>query len=139
MVPVILDIIANSDDNHVQEFQIKADIENLKEEYNYWEKRVNKLRDDYMKECNEQIKWRNDIEEYVNKMLAQLETCETEEGRDRIKLAQMYVNSVNVVTKYDNTAFTIGLSAILSNGKVAPVDELRKINKKIPMSNSNVL
>jgi hypothetical protein len=44
----------------------------------------------------------------------------------------MFVNTVSVETKYDNTAFIIGLAAILSNGRINPISELKKINKKLP-------
>lgn len=59
--------------------------------------------------------------------------CETEEGRDKFRLAQLYINSVDVGTKYDNTAFIIGLASILSRpGNMDPINELVKINPKIP-------
>ena len=70
--------------------------------------------------------------EYVKKFLDALENCETPEARDSMRVAQAYMNAVSVVTKYDNTAFIIGLSAILANYNTWPIDELKKINKKIP-------
>ena len=72
------------------------------------------------------------IESYVSKMCEALENCETPEGRDTMRIAQMFVNTVNVDTKYDNTAYIIGLAAILSMGGISPIDELKKINKKLP-------
>ena len=70
------------------------------------------------------------VKEYVERFYSAINDCETPEGRDALRAAQMFVNSVNVDTKYDNTAFIIGLSAILTMGKIAPIEELRKINKK---------
>lgn len=70
--------------------------------------------------------------EYIKKFLDTIKECETPEGRDAIRVAQMFVNSVQVDTKYDNTAFIIGLSSILSNWNTGAIDELRKINTKIP-------
>ncbi len=131
LVPVVLDIIMECGDN-VQEFQTKEKLERLKEDCVEAQKYLEKLRNLYREEIQKQQEWRDDIESYVNNLLSQIEKCETAEGRDRMKLAQMFVNSVNVDTKYDNTAFIIGLAGILSKGEVAPVDELRKINKKIP-------
>ena len=72
------------------------------------------------------------IESYVSKMCEALENCETPEGRDTMRIAQMFVNTVNVDTKYDNTAYIIGLAAILSMGGISPIDELKNINKKLP-------
>ena len=61
-----------------------------------------------------------------------VEECETLEGKDTLKKAQMFVNTVNLNTKYDNTAFIIGLASILAQGNVAPIEELRKINPDVP-------
>ena len=80
-------------------------------------------------------KFKTECEEckvYIDEFNKSLEACETTSGRDAMRTAQMYVNSVDIDTKYDNTAFIIGLSAILSRGAINPVDELRKINPKLP-------
>ena len=44
----------------------------------------------------------------------------------------MFIDSVDVATKYDNTAYIIGLASILSNGSMDAIAELRKINNKLP-------
>ena len=69
---------------------------------------------------------------YIDRFLEAISKGETPQGRDALKCAQMFVNSVNVDTKYDNTAFIIGLAQILSCGKIDAIDELRKVNHKIP-------
>lgn len=69
---------------------------------------------------------------YIDDFNKSLEECETQEGRDRMRIAQMFVNSVDIDTKYDNTAFIIGLAAILSDGEINAIKELKKINSKIP-------
>lgn len=43
----------------------------------------------------------------------------------------MYINTVNINTKYDNTAFIVGLSAILTQTSFEPIKELKKINKNL--------
>lgn len=136
---VVLDILSNSDTNHTEEYQIKADLNKLRKEIAIEDGRLQELYN-YRTEIFEEIKnlrkqqeeWQDEVQKNVDEILNQLSECETAEGRDRIKLAQMFVNSVDVNTKYDNTAYIIGLSAILSNGKVAPVEELKKINTKMP-------
>lgn len=67
-------------------------------------------------------------EQYINDWLEKLSECETAEGRDRMRIAQMFVNSVNVDSKYDNTAFITGLAAILTGGKIGALEEMKKIN-----------
>lgn len=70
-------------------------------------------------------------QEYIDKFLEALKDCETAEGRDAMRRAQVFVNSVSVDSKYDNTAFIIALGAILSGGEYGPIEELKKINPKI--------
>lgn len=81
-------------------------------------------------------KWKmNDyIESYASRgkqPYKALDECETAGGKDMLRLAQMFVNSVDVNSKYDNTAYIIGLAGILSGNKVAPIPELKKINRKL--------
>jgi len=72
-----------------------------------------------------------DAREYIEKFNKSLEQCELPKARDQMRTAQLFMDAAEVNTKYDNTAFIIGLAAILSGGKIAPIDELKKINKKI--------
>lgn len=91
---------------------------------------VNKGREQARKELGESL-------DYIAKFNEALKECETAEGRDVMKTAQIYVNSVNIDTKYDNTAYIVGLAAILSNSKINALSELRKINTKLPTININ--
>ena len=87
---------------------------------------------EYQELCDLINKATKDAEEYFESLNNALEKCETEEGRDALRTAQMFINSVKVDTKYDNTAFIIGLAAILSGKKIEPIEELKKINTKLP-------
>ena len=66
---------------------------------------------------------------YIEGWFDGLNQCETPEARDNMRTAQVFINTVNVDTKYDNTAFIVALSAILTGGKINGVKELKKINK----------
>ncbi len=55
--------------------------------------------------------------EYIKKFNKSLNECETKEGRDTLRLAQVFVNSVNAKTSQNNTAFINGLACILSRGE----------------------
>lgn len=72
--------------------------------------------------------------DYIDQFFTVVRNCETPEGKDAMKKAQLFVDTVSVDTKYDNTAFIIGLAAILSNASDGgfALDELRKINPNIP-------
>lgn len=69
------------------------------------------------------VKAKNDYIDAFNKSLSQ---CETKEGRDKLRIAQTFINSVNINTVYDNTAFIRGLAEILSGGDF-DMYELRKV------------
>lgn len=66
--------------------------------------------------------------DYIDAFLKILEDCNSPEKRDIIKLAQMYRNSVNIETPYDNTAFIKGLAAILSQGAATLEGGMKKID-----------
>lgn len=70
--------------------------------------------------------------DYINSFFKTLSECETPEARDSIKIAQTYINAVSIDTKYDNTAFIIGLASILSQWNTGAIEQLYKINPKIP-------
>lgn len=136
IIPILLDIVSNSGGMYQDLNTLQKDVNRLKREKKDAENELNNLKSSISSlEWNIQNKADSRYkrtEDYVNKFFDALNSCETPEARDALKTAQMFVNSVDVETKYDNTAFIIGLSAILTRGAIAPVDELRKINKKIP-------
>lgn len=71
--------------------------------------------------------------EYINHFLSDLENCETPEGRDAMRQAQVYINTVEplVQSAYDRTAFIASLAAVMTGGKFDNIKELKKINPKI--------
>ena len=71
-------------------------------------------------------------EKHIDEFYDDLTKCETEEARDALRIAQMYTNSIDVRTAYDNTAYIVGLAAILTGKKIDPELELKKINPKLP-------
>lgn len=77
-----------------------------------------------------------EIEERINELKSAIEKineCETPEGRDLLRRAQMFIDLTDVQTKYDNTAYIVALGAILSApGSMDCIKELKKINRKLP-------
>ena len=134
-VAMTLDILATSGELYSKMWRDEADLseklkklisekECLEREIKAYQREASGYRDSASKKRMEDL-------EYIKRFFSALETCETEEGRDTMKKAQLFVNTVSVDTKYDNTAFIIGLSSILSNGKVGALSELKKINKSL--------
>lgn len=139
LVPIVLDIVAQSGG-------VYQDIAKLQDDYEYQKKRVLAMEREHEKSAAAyererrsmqselralQDKKRSDLA-YIDEFNRALSDCETPEGRDIMRAAQMFVQTVDVDTKYDNTAYIVGLASILSGGHVGAINELRKINKKIP-------
>lgn len=142
LVAICLDIFANSGTKYTEMWErenestkrlnrLSADISNAKYKLVMLKDNINR----YELEEKELRSRKNHLEDYIDDFNKRLEECETQEGRDAMRTAQMFVNSVDVSTKYDNTAFIIGLASILSKGGINALGELKKINKKMPIAN----
>ena len=132
---IVLDILSNAGDKYTkmvdQENELSERANRLHGEYwsyvhliDHLKIRLTRIEDELKQKKAE----RDEKESYIAEFYALLQECETAEGRDAMKTAQTFINTVNVNTKYDNTAFIIGLSAILCRGGVNPMRELKKIN-----------
>lgn len=136
---VVLDILAETGTQFTKEWQDGRDIDAawraIEKERCAVERERNGLRgyELRLEQARKKVEdYAKGVQDYIERFYAGLAECETDEGRDAVKRAQMFVNTVEPKTAYDNTAFIIGLAAILSGGKTAAIDELRKINKKNP-------
>ena len=69
-----------------------------------------------------------EMKSYIEQFNAALESMETEEARDRLRTAQVFVNSIEVKTAYDNTAYINWFGAILAGDKVGGLESFKKIN-----------
>lgn len=139
VVAVVLDIVANSGNKYTKIYEAENDASKklieLKDRIWHAEVELNTVKHavEVMRKEEEELRRRREhFEDYIDKFNKGLNECETAEGRDAMRTAQVYINSVDVDTKYDNTAYIIGLASILSNGKISAIEELQKINKKIP-------
>ena len=131
LVAAVLDILSNTD--HVYSDMVKAE-----QELDAVRRRVKRMTLEYLRREHELEKAEQDFKQarwemvqYIEKFNSALSECETAEGRDAMRRAQMFVNSVSVGSKYDNTAFIIGLASILTNGSIGAIDELKKVNPKL--------
>ena len=142
-VAVVLDILAKTPDKSPfeREWDLKHEQEELERKWvlyrtdkKYWEDESRRINEARSKLMEEQTKLRTKERELVDKIkaefIAELEKCETSETRDRIRMAKLFQGLVDVDTKYDNTAYIIGLASILS-GSDKPMNELKKMNPKL--------
>ena len=139
VIGVVLDILSNTTINQDTE-QAERQLARLRREI--LDEKINLRREKARYENEKQIyerdekkllKIKQETEAYIEDFEKAMRECETEKGRDAMRCAQVFADSVNVETKYDNTAYIIGMAAILSAGAIGPITELKKINKKIPM------
>lgn len=139
----VLEIVSENTGLYILEEQILKDINasksirySLKNECTELTKKVNVLKTEYEEIMSaiksEAHKRYFGIKEYIDQFLKALEECETKEGKDALKLAQMFVNTVNVDTTYDNYAFIKGLAEILSRGGGCTLDKLNKVTEDVP-------
>lgn len=130
-VAVVLDVVANTGERYTNLQGEEAHASNRLHELECTlEVKERQLRSLEIK-LNESRREMQEHKDYINEFNKSLLECETQEGRDAMRIAQMFINSVDVDTKYDNTAYIIGLASILSGGRINAINELKKINKKI--------
>lgn len=127
-----LEVVANSQGKYTDLDRLEKDIKELKsevEDLNEAVRNLTDLRNTLKTQLSEKIEMEyRPIQEYIDSFFEALKECETPEGRDALKAAQVFVNSCSVNTKYDNTAYIIALGSILSKGGYYPMEELSKVN-----------
>ena len=119
-------------ENEAQLRRTKTDISDCERQLSYKRWNLERQEEDLTKYRQNLDNKKQEIEGYISEFYEKLNQCETPEARDAMRIAQMYINSVDVETKYDNTAFIVGLAAILTGKTMEPVEELKKINKSLP-------
>ena len=144
VLAVALDILSDNEDLI---FEMVKDLEDkvveLKSEIRRYEEMATKAETEYLKKkkqfndfeialANSALQIWRDSATYIAEWLESLKNCETAEGRDLMRKAQVFINSTDVNTKYDNTAYIIGLASILSGDtNSSPIAQLKKINPKL--------
>jgi len=145
VLPVVLSILSENDE-YLKLNDIQEDIRKKKEELSDIEEKLKcikrdldwtlnvKLRDanNRLKEVNCEIESKEkEVIDYIENFNKSLENCETAEARDRLRTAQFYRNSIILDTKYDQTAYNIGLAQIITGGKFDGLETLKEINPKL--------
>lgn len=132
LVPIVVDIVTGMNYTYEDLEISKEQLNAIRESIKYWRANLYAIKNEYAQINADKKKAMNELTEnaieYIEQFNKALENTETAEARDRLKTAQIFVNSVNVDTKYDNTAFIVALASILTGGSYEPITELRKIN-----------
>ena len=148
-VGMVLDIISGSisKSTYLNIAEAKQHLTNIRNQVIGSEQELRSIRDTIDRERKSWIAERDRLEEatkgigdeyieYIENFQKSLMETETPEGRDAMRVAQMFINSVEIDTKYDNTAFIIGLSAILSGNSINAMEELKSINPNLFRENN---
>lgn len=107
VVPVVLDIVAGEVDKFTNYATADKELSERNMRLNAREVWIKTYEDEIKTMCNK-------TKSYVDGFFDALTKCETPEGRDRLKAAQTFINTVNVQTPQNNTAYIFCLGAILS-------------------------
>ena len=133
-VAVVLDIIANAEDKtvYLDVWEAKRRLSALESKVDQYQRELSTLEKKIAIAKKSLIEEKEELQEYIDEFYEKLEKCETPEGKDALRRAQMFRNSVDIDTSYDNYAYIVALGAILSCGGYEPMSELRKIDRKLP-------
>lgn len=130
VVGAVLDIIANDNifldvNSARQELEIlRGYAEKQKNRINREEKEFLHRRQKYMEEYCEK-------EKYITNFLQKLSECETPEGRDRMRMLQMYINSIDDISSASaNAAYIAGLASIIAGSDIKGLEKLEKIESE---------
>lgn len=128
----VLDLVAQTGGKYAQQERLMWEIKQLEHTIQGKKDEIEQFKRSADREIERVRKVYVEAQNYISKWNEALMQCETPELRDAMRTAQVFINTADVDTKYDNTAFIIGLAAILSNGNIGPISELKKINPRIP-------
>lgn len=125
-VAVVLDVIANDGtDRYLNAKEIDDELEKKKDALFSLQHRLRTQKWSFdaefeaLRQRNENLEkniktMRAEFDEYVAEFGKSLEAMETPEQRDRLRAAQIFINSVEVRTDQNNTAYIHGLALLLS-------------------------
>lgn len=147
VVPVVLDILANSGTKYQDFSELESEVAELEKRKKILLLDVNTAAEIGRRLSTENYRLKKECEERedkavteegktilnaLNKFYETLNSCETPEGRDMVRRAQMFASSVKPESSYERYAYTLSLGAILSGGTLAGIGENGKINENIP-------
>lgn len=134
-VAIVLDILSNTGTKFTEQFDEdkfldhkKKSLELKETQLKGREKRIEQRMEEVEERINDVNKSIEETKEYIKSFYESLKQCETPEARDKQKLAQLFVNTVNLESSQNNTAFIEGLARILaSNTEAVAIERLKSV------------
>lgn len=135
-VAIVLDILSNTGTKFTEQYEVEKTIEDKKRRLELKEtqlkgreKRIEQRMEEVEGRINDVNKSIDETKEYIKSFYESLKQCETPEARDKQKLAQLFVNTVNLESSQNNTAFIEGLARILaSNTEAVAIERLKSVD-----------
>lgn len=147
---MVFQLCAN-DEEVLKLFKEKEMLEEIKEEEDFLKHEVNRLEsyrldtkkawyemENKLKEVKEKLKELPSLDDidnflrtqkYIDDFNEELKNQETKEARDKLRTAQLFMNTVEVKTPQNNTYFIGGLASILSGVEFTKIPKLEKVKK----------
>ena len=101
----------------------KSELENVLSEYLKASTQCNTAKAEAQKLIDKEL---CKVLEYIETFNKALEECETAEGRDAMRRAQVYVNSVNIKNDANNTYFIQGLAMVMAGYPLGNITKFEK-------------
>lgn len=140
-VAAVLDVIANDGKNNymkakeledairIKESALRALNEDLlirRSQKEFELKELDRKLEVRKQQCDEYV---DDAKDYITKFNKSLEACETPEARDRLRLAQVFTNSVHIQSPQNMSVFIYTLGALLAGTSPSELSRFRPLSK----------
>ena len=146
---MVLDILSEANGRYEDLAKLEADIKDcedylqkMKSQIYDYEQRVAYL---YHKIQSSQEEIQKEIDKKYGEAIAYIEEfhkclkeCETPEGRDAMRRAQVFVNSVNIENERNNTYFIQGLAMVMANNPIGNITKYEKV-PQVERNDSDVI
>ena len=123
LVAIVLDIVAETGTAYTDLLEAEERMKKI----NNAEAALRK-REKALEEAKE--KFRAETGDYVEDFKNLLRDCETAKARDALRVAQMFADSIDIKTAYDNTAYINGLAMLLCGQEIPKSIALRKAEEQ---------
>lgn len=112
--------------------KMQADLMNATAETNRMRTSIERQKERLEKEKKDFLEEKKNLEEYIDEFNKSLKECETPEARDAMRTAQFLVNTVEINTDQNNTAFIYGLSMICAGKAFSFENGMKKVRGAFP-------
>ena len=136
---MVLDIVSGAEGKYMDLSELKKELKIYEDELKHKKRRLDevsreieiaeqrlaKFNAEFQKVIDERYRH---LFEYIESFYAALNECETAEGRDAMRRAQVFINSVNVETDQNNSMFIQGLALVMAGNPIGNITKIEKVS-----------